>query len=127
MRAVALDADRAHIRAEADVMVSERELRALLWDEKAGLSAIEAKVKEHEGFEATARIIGIKVKRELMGVLTPEQRAKQKALWEQYRHAGRGHMMKAETAECTRDVAVETNAELPEIELSELEVDPSAG
>ncbi len=60
MRSVALGADRAHIRAEADVLVSERELRALLWDEKTELSVIEAKVKEHEAFEATARIIGIR-------------------------------------------------------------------
>lgn len=31
-RTVALDADRAHIRVQADVMVSERELRSLLRD-----------------------------------------------------------------------------------------------
>src|SRR5262245_15498129 len=44
LRTVALDADRARIRAEADAMVSERELRALMWDEKVQLPAIEAKV-----------------------------------------------------------------------------------
>jgi periplasmic protein CpxP/Spy len=96
MRSVALDADRAHIRAQADVMVSERELRSLLWDEMAEMSAIEAKVKEHEAFEATARIIGIRVRRELIGILTPEQWAKQKALWNQHRRHDRSHMMRAE-------------------------------
>lgn len=123
MRTVALDADRAHVRAEADVMVSERELRALLWDEKAELAAIEAKVKEHEAFEATARIISIKAKRELMGVLTPEQRAKHKALWEQYRQAGRSHMMKADASESTQAAG----SEVTEIELSGLEGESSAG
>ena len=96
MRSVALDADRAHIRAQADVMVSERELRSLLRDEQAEMPTIEAKVKEHEAFEATARIIGIRVRRELIGVLTPEQRAKQKALWDQHRRHDRSHLMRAE-------------------------------
>lgn len=82
LRAMALDADRARIRAEADKMVSDRELRSLLWDEKAELTAIEAKVKETESLEATVRIIGIRAKRELVGVLTPEQKTKLKALWE---------------------------------------------
>lgn len=127
MRALALDADRAHIRAKADVMVSERELHALLRDEKTELAAIEAKVKEHEAFQATARIIGIKATRDLMGVLTPEQRAKQKALWEQYRHAGRGHMMRAEAVESTPDAAGEAGVGVSGIELSDLEADPSAG
>ncbi len=96
MRSVALDADRAHIRAQADVMVSERELRSRLRDEQAEMPTIEAKVKEHEAFEATARIIGIRVRRELIGILTPEQRAKQKALWDQHRRHDLSHMMQAE-------------------------------
>lgn len=127
IRTVALDADRAHIRAEADVMVSKRELRTLLWDEKAELGAIEAKVKEQEAFEATVRIIGIRAKRELMGVLTPEQRNKQKALWEQGRHHDRGHMMKAEVAETTNKGRREVSTGAFEIELSELEGESSAG
>ena len=86
LRAVALDADRAAIRASADRFVSERELRAMMWDAKTDMPAIEAKVKEAESREATVRIIGIRAKRELMAVLTPEQQAKLKALRHTYRH-----------------------------------------
>src|SRR5262245_31912515 len=62
LRKSALDVDRARIRAEADVRVSERELRSLMWDDKTEMVAIEAKVKEEESLEATVRIIGIKGK-----------------------------------------------------------------
>jgi len=98
LRKTALDADRTHIRAEADRMVSARELRSLMWDEKAELPAIEAKVKETESLEATVRIIDIRAKRELMGVLTPEQKTKLKALWEQRRQEG-GYRLHAEADE----------------------------
>ena len=117
LRAVALDADRAQIRAEADVKVSKRELRAMMWDEKAQLPAIEAKVKEKESFEATVQIIGIRAGRELIGVLTPEQQAKQKALWEQYRHHDRRHGMRAETGDSMNEVnGVEGGGEISEVE-----------
>jgi periplasmic protein CpxP/Spy len=128
LRTVALNADRARIRAEADVLVSKRELRSLLWDEQAELSAIEAKVKEHEAFEATAHIIGIRAKRELFGILTPEQRAKQKALWEQHRQHDRRHMMRAEAEEGINE-ANDLNADMDAsaVEMSELEDGLSAG
>lgn len=89
LRSVALDADRTAIRASADRQVSERELRAMLWDTKADMPAIEAKVKEAESFEATVRIIGIRAKRELLAVLTPEQQTKIKTLRHAYRHHDR--------------------------------------
>lgn len=128
MRTVALDADRAHIRAQADVMVSERELRSLLWDAQAEMPAIETKVKEHEAFEATARIIGIRGRRDLIGVLTPEQRAKQKALWEQHRHHDRSHMMRAEAGELMNEAnGIEASQDGFEIEMSEGEGGSSAG
>ena len=128
LRTVALDTDRARIRAEADVQVSNRELRSLLWDEKAELSAIEAKIKEHEAMEATAQIIGIRAKRELLGVLTPEQRAKQKALWEQHRQHEPRHMMRADAGRGIdefHDLSV--NADASEIEMGELEDGLPAG
>jgi len=128
LRAVALDADRARIRAKAEVKVSERELRALLWDEKTPLPAIEAKVKEKESFDATVRIIGIRAGRELMGVLTPEQKEKQKALWQQYRHRDGGHMMKAETDDSLNEASeMEAGFNASEVEVSEVEGGPSAG
>lgn len=89
LRSVALDADRAAIRASADRQVSERELRAMLWDTKAEMPAIETKVKEAESHDAAVRIIGIRAKRELLAVLTPEQQTKLKALRHAYRHDDR--------------------------------------
>ena len=89
LRSVALDADRAAIRASADRQVSERELRAMLWNAKAEMPAIEAKVKEAESHEAAVRIIGIRAKRELLAVLTPEQQTKLKTLRHAYRHHDR--------------------------------------
>lgn len=80
LRAVALDADLARIRARADRMVSERELRAIMWDGKADLPTVEAKVKETQLLEAALRIIGIRAKRSLIAVLTPEQQTKLHAL-----------------------------------------------
>ena len=113
LRKMALDADRTHIRAEADRMVSARELRSLLWDEKAELPAIEAKVKETESLEATVRIIDIRAKRELMGILTPEQKTKLKALWEQRRREG-GYKLHAEADESV-DTARMEEAELADV------------
>lgn len=127
LRTVALDADRARIRAEAEVKVSERELRAMTWDEKTQLPAIEAKVKEKESFDATVRIIGIRAGRELMGVLTPEQQAKQKAMWEQYRHEDRRHM-RAEADDSTNEAnGTEASINASDVELSEVQNGPSAG
>jgi Spy/CpxP family protein refolding chaperone len=89
LRSVALDADTAAIRASADRMVSERELRGMLWDAKAEMPAIEAKVKEAESHEASVRIIGIRAKRDLLAVLTPDQQTKLKALRHANWHQGR--------------------------------------
>jgi Spy/CpxP family protein refolding chaperone len=88
LRALALDADRAAIRASAERMVSERELRAMMWDGKIQMPAIEAKIKEAESHEAAVRIIGIRAKREMIDVLTPDQQAKFKALGYGHRHRG---------------------------------------
>jgi protein CpxP len=128
LRTIALDVDRARIRAEADVLVSKRELRSLLWDEKAEMPAIEAKIREQERFEATARIIGIRAKRELLGVLTPEQRAKQKALWEQHQQHDPRHMMRTEAGEGIGESNnLNAKADEFEIEMGELEDGLSAG
>jgi periplasmic protein CpxP/Spy len=127
LRATALDADRARIRAEADKMVSDRELRSLLWDEKVELPSIEAKVKETESLEATVRIIGIRAKRELMSVLTPEQRTKLKALWEQHRQQDRDHMRRAEADESRSDSVGIEAVESSDAVMSELKGTLSAG
>lgn len=126
LRTIALDYDRAAIRGKAEVKVAERELRALTRDEQAEMAAIEAKVKEREALEATVRILGIKVKRDLMGVLTPEQRTKQKALREQRHQRHRCSMEKARSAEQTETetLAQESTGEM---EFSVADAGPSAG
>jgi protein CpxP len=92
LKVLALDQDRAQIRAHADVQVAERELRALVTDEKTELSVIEAKIKERESFEAKLSFMGIKATRDLYAVLTPEQREKQKVIHDQMRQMHRAHL-----------------------------------
>jgi Spy/CpxP family protein refolding chaperone len=89
LKALALDQDREQIRAHADVQVADRELRALVTDERAELSAIEAKVKERGSFKAKLSFMRIKAKRDLYAVLTPEQREKKKAIHDQMRQMHR--------------------------------------
>lgn len=128
LRSLALDADRTTIRARAEVMVTERELRALMWDEKAELSTIEAKVKEHEAFEATARIIGIRAQRDLIGVLTPEQRAKHKTLREEMRHGTHPAMQRTEAGDqADADMEESTESSTSGMEFSRVSGGSSAG
>jgi periplasmic protein CpxP/Spy len=101
LKVLALDQDRAQIRAHADVQVAERELRALVTDEKTELSVIEAKIKERESFEAKLSFIGIKAKRDLYAVLTPEQREKQKAIRDQMRQMHRARMFSSQGMDAT--------------------------
>ncbi|OLC43150.1 MAG: hypothetical protein AUH74_02910 [Nitrospirae bacterium 13_1_40CM_4_62_6] len=93
LKALALDQDRAQIRGHADVLVAERELRAIIHDEKTGLPVIEAKLKEGEALEANLRFMRIKAKRALLAVLTPEQRDKLKAIRGQMRDSHRARML----------------------------------
>ncbi len=92
LKALALDQDRARIRAHADVQVAQRELRALVADGKTELSAIEAKIKERESFEAKLSFMGIKGNRDLYALLTLEQREKQEAIRDQMRQMHRARM-----------------------------------
>jgi len=92
LKSLALDQDRERIRAHADVAVAERELRALVSDDKTELSVIEAKIKERESIKSKLSFMGIKAKRDLYALLTPEQREKQKAIRDQMRQMHRGRM-----------------------------------
>ena len=96
LKGLALDQDRAKIRAHADVLIAERELRALVADEKTELSVIEAKVNERESFAAKLSFMRIKATRELYAVLTPEQREKQKAIREQMKQMHRARMLSSQ-------------------------------
>lgn len=79
LRSLSLDLDRTRIKTEAEIQIAERELAALVHDERADYSAIEAKVTQSESLEAGLRIAAIKAKREAWTLLTPEQREKEKA------------------------------------------------
>ena len=96
LKVLALDQDRAQIRAHADVQVAERELRALVADEKTELSVIEAKIKDRESFDAKLSFMGIKAKRDLYAVLSPEQREKQKGFRDQMRQMHRARMFSSQ-------------------------------
>ncbi|NOS79623.1 MAG: hypothetical protein HOP35_16965 [Nitrospira sp.] len=95
LKDIQLNLDKTRIKAEADIQVAERELKALTDDEKSDLGAIEAKLKQSEDMQVGLRLTSIKTKREVLGRLTPEQRAKEKAehdkVMQEHKGAGRGH------------------------------------
>lgn len=94
LKEMQLNLDKTRIRAEADIMIAQREIKAMVEDEKSDLSAIEAKLKQSEDMEVALRMAAIKTRRDAMALLTPEQREKQKAqhekMMEQHRSMGEG-------------------------------------
>jgi protein CpxP len=92
LKEMQLNLDKTRIRAEADIMIAQREIKAMVEDEKSDLSAIEAKLKQSEDLEVALRMAAIKTRRDAMALLTPEQREKQKAehekMMEQHRSMG---------------------------------------
>ena len=90
-----LSLDKTRIKSEADIQVAERELRALTEDEKSDLGAIEAKLKQSGDLQVGLRLTAIKAKREVLDLLTPEQRAKEKAehekMMQQHKDGDKGH------------------------------------
>ncbi|MFO0707095.1 MAG: Spy/CpxP family protein refolding chaperone [Nitrospira sp.] len=95
LKDIQLNLDKTRIKAEADIQVAERELKALTDDEKSDLGAVEAKLKQSEDLQVALRLTSIKTKREVLGLLTPEQRAKEKSehekMMQQHKGAGSGH------------------------------------
>ncbi len=86
LHAIELDYDRTRIRTGAEIHVAEREVHALVEDEKTELSALEAKVKQSEMLEVGLRMAAFKARRDALAVLTPEQREKAKAAHEKRIH-----------------------------------------
>lgn len=95
LKDIQLGLDKTRIKAEADIQIAERELKALTDDEKSDLGAIEAKVRQSEDLQVALRMTSIKTRREVLGLLTPEQRAKEKAehekVMQQHREGGKGY------------------------------------
>jgi Spy/CpxP family protein refolding chaperone len=90
-----LNLDKTRIKSEADIQVAERELKALTEDEKSDLGAIEAKLKQSGDLQVGLRMVSIKARRDVLTLLTPEQRAKEKTehekILQQHKDAGRGY------------------------------------
>lgn len=88
VKALQLDFKRSEARLEADAKIAKLELNALMEDEQADLSAIQAKVDQLKRAEGACVFAGIKVKRSASGLLTPDQRDKERAVHEQMRSSG---------------------------------------
>ena len=90
-----LNLDKTRIKTEADIQVAERELKSLTEEEKSDLGAIEAKLKQSGDLQAGLRMVAIKAKRDVLALLTPEQRAKEKTehekIMQQHKDAGKGY------------------------------------
>ena len=82
IKTIQLDLDKTRIKAEADIMIAEREAEALIEDSKSDLSAIEAKIKQSEGMQTGLRMAAIKARRDAIATLTPEQKERLKAVHE---------------------------------------------
>jgi len=95
LKDIQLNLDKARIRAEADIQIAERELKALTDDEQSDLGAIEAKLQQSEDLQVSLRLTSIKTRREVLSLLTPEQRAKEKAeherMMQQHQSGGKTH------------------------------------
>lgn len=87
-----LNLDKVRIKAEADIQIAERELKALTDNEKSDLAAIEAKLKQSEDQQVALRMASIKTRRDVMAILTPEQREKEKTEHDKVmQQHGKGH------------------------------------
>jgi Spy/CpxP family protein refolding chaperone len=90
-----LNLDKIRIKTEADIQIAEREVKALTENEKSDLGAVEAKVKQSHDLQVGLRMVSIKAKRDVLAVLTPEQRAKEKTehekVMQQHGEAGKGY------------------------------------
>jgi Spy/CpxP family protein refolding chaperone len=95
LKEVQLNLDRIRIKTEADIKIAERELKALTDDEKSDLGAIETKMKQSKDLQVGLRRESIKMRRDVMAVLTPEQREKEKSehdkVMQQHKGAGSHH------------------------------------
>ncbi len=96
LKDIQLNLDKTRIKMEADIQVAERELKSLTDEEKSDLGPIEAKLKQSEDLQVALRMTSIKTRREVLALLTPEQRAKEKAehekVMQQHKEGGsRGH------------------------------------
>ena len=79
LKELQLNLDKARIKAEADIQIAERELKALTDCETSDLAAIEAKLRESEDLQVGLRMTSITMRRDVLSLLTSEQREKEKS------------------------------------------------
>lgn len=95
LKEMQLNMDKLRIKSEADIQVAEREFKALIDEEKSDLGAIESKLKQSGDLQVGLRLASVKARREVLALLTPEQRAKEKAehekMMQQHKDADKGH------------------------------------
>lgn len=90
LKAMQLDLNRTQARTEADIKIAKLELQAILEDEKAEFSMIQAKVDQLKKAEGALLLAAIKGKRDARAMLTPDQRAKDRAQLEKMKSGGEG-------------------------------------
>lgn len=88
LKALQLDFQRSEARLEADVKIAKLELHAMLEDEQADLTTIQAKVEQLKKSEAACLLSAIKGKRTAMALLTPDQREKDRVHREHMKSQG---------------------------------------
>lgn len=91
LKDIQLNLDKARIKAEADIQIAERELKSLTDNEQSDLTAIEAKLRQSEDLQVGLRMTSIKTRRDVMGLLTPEQRAKEQSEHAKMMDQPKGH------------------------------------
>ncbi|HLG43643.1 MAG TPA: hypothetical protein VI337_01370, partial [Nitrospirales bacterium] len=88
--AIATEYTKTRIRDKAAAKLAEVDVRTLVRDEKADLSAIETAMKKAESARTVLRLEGVKTLRAVTAVLTPEQREKWRAdMMERHRKTAR--------------------------------------
>jgi len=90
LKAIQLEFKRTEARLEADVKIAKLDLQALLEDEKADLGAIQTKVGQLKNSEGACLFAAIKSKHNAMALLTPDQREKERAHYDQMKSEGGG-------------------------------------
>jgi Spy/CpxP family protein refolding chaperone len=90
LKAMQLDFKRTEARLEADTKIAKLELHGLLEDEQADLNAIQAKVQQLKNSEGACLFAAVKSRRDAMALLTPDQREKDRAHYDQMKSQGGG-------------------------------------
>ena len=65
LKDIQLNLDKARIKAEADIQIAERELKALTDNDQSDLAAIETKLRQSEDLQVGLRMTSIKTRRDV--------------------------------------------------------------